>query len=314
MHALIPDPAANTLVLADRPEPEAGADQVLVRTRAVSLNNADGTIGDGDAIAGFEFAGVVEAVGPGSDDALVGRRVFGLAPGAFAERVVAHRRHVLEIPEPLDFDEASPLITAVTTEYGALRRAGVRHGSTVLLTAATSGIALVGAQVARVLGAGTVIGTTRSRERAEVLDAVGVDHVVVTGEEDLQERVLALTAGAGADVVLDHVGGPMLRAAVEAARVGGAVVSVGRLAGPTAELDLFRLAARQVVLQSVSYGLNPPEVLGALADGVRTDVLPAVADGRVRAVVDSSFAFADAASALDRLRGGTAGKIVLTLD
>jgi NADPH:quinone reductase-like Zn-dependent oxidoreductase len=116
-------------------------------------------------------------------------------------------------------------------------------------------------------------------------------------------------------VALDHVGGDALADAVEAACDGGDVVSVGRLGGARGSLDLLTLARRHVTLRSVSYGLTPPSVLGDLFDGLTSAVLPAVADGRIRAVIDRPYAFDDAHSALERLASGQAlGKVVLHLN
>ena len=123
------------------------------------------------------------------------------------------------------------------------------------------------------------------------------------------------TGGEGARLVLDHVGGDGLADAIEAACDGGAVISVGRLGGARASIDLFTLARRHVTLRSVSYGLTPPSVLGDLVDALAPVVLPAVADGRMRAVVDRTYAFGDARAALERLASGEAeGKVVLALD
>lgn len=314
MKALINGTAPGTVHLVDRPRPVPGPDDVLVHTRALALNNSDLAASPEGQIAGYDFSGVIDEVGENIDTALVGRSVLGAAPASFAEYVAAHSRHVLELPEQLAFPDAAPLPTALLTEYGALRRAGVRAGDTVLITAGTSGVALVGTQLARVLGAQTVIATTRSRDRADLLSRTGVDHVVITDEVDLADRVRQLTAGVGADVVLDHVAGGMLATAFDAARTGGSVVSVGRLSGPVAKFNLLRLAARQVTLTSVSFGFDPPSVIGDLLAGVRTDAMEAIADGRVRAIIDSRHAFKDAQVAFDRLRSGEAeGKVVLTL-
>ncbi|MFG6444638.1 zinc-binding alcohol dehydrogenase family protein [Microbacterium sp. P07] len=312
MRAIISDHGTPTFV--DRPEPTTGPAQVRVRTHAVALNNADLTA-SGDAIAGFEFAGIVEAAGDGVPQTLIGRRVMGIAEGAFAEVVAADYRHILTIPEGLAFADAAALPTALSTEYGALRRAGLRDGDTVLITAATSGIALVGLQVAQALGAGVVIGTTRSAGRVDLLRRAGVDHVVVLeGDVILADRVRELTGGDGADVVLDHVSGPGLGDAIDAARKGGAVVSVGRVSGPTAEINLFRLAQQGIALRSVSYGLNPPETIGHLMAGVTVDLMEDVAVGRIRPIIDVQVPFRDAGRAYERLGSGTAeGKVVLTL-
>ncbi|WP_200919733.1 quinone oxidoreductase family protein [Rathayibacter sp. Leaf296] len=300
--------------VVDRPAPILTALQVSVQVRAVSLNNGD-LSSTGAEIAGFEFSGVVNAIGDAVPAALLGARVMGIAEQAFAEIVVADHRHVIPVPDALGWTDAAALPTAVSTEYGALRRAGLIRGDSVLVTAATSGIALIGLQVARALGADVVIGTTRTAERAELLRRAGADEVVVLEDDaDLADAVRAFTNGAGADVVLDHVGGAGLAAAVEAARSGGSVVSVGRLAGPTAEIDLFRLARQRVTLRSVSYGLTPPEILGELFAGVSEELLGAVAAGRVRPIVDRTYAFDDVASAYERLASGSAeGKVVLEL-
>ena len=115
-------------------------------------------------------------------------------------------------------------------------------------------------------------------------------------------------------MILDHVGGDGLADAIEAACEGGNVISVGRLGGPTATIDLFGLARRHVRLRSVSYGLTPPSVLGDLFDALAPVVLSALGDGRIRAVVDRSYAFDRADAAIERLASGNAeGKVVLEL-
>ena len=306
--------AGTPLTLTDQPVPTPGPDDVLVRTRAVALNNADLTPSGEDHIVGFEFAGEVVEVGSGVAADLRGARVMGIAEGAFAEVVVAHHRHVIRLPEGLSFDAAATLPTALTTEYGALSLGRMGPETSVLITAATSGIGLLGVQIAKTLGA-TVVATTRSPDKSGLLERVGADAVVVTSREGLVAGTKDATGGEGASLVLDHVGGDGLADAIEAARDGGEVISVGRLGGARASIDLFCLARSHVTLRSVSYGLTPPAVLGDLVDALAPVVLPAVADGRIRAVVDRAYAFGDAHAALERLASGEAeGKVVLVLD
>jgi NADPH2:quinone reductase len=190
----------------------------------------------------------------------------------------------------------------------------VQDGDTVLITAATSAIAVMGLQVVRHLGAATVIGTTRNASRRAFLTGAGADHVIVTSTDDLAEATRSYTGGRGVDVVLDHIGGNTVDQAIQAARVSGTVVSVGRLASGRADIDLFALARRQVLLQSVSYGLTPPEVLGELFDSVTADLLPGVLVGSICPRVDSIHPFDQLPQAMDRLRSGQAnGKVALTL-
>jgi NADPH2:quinone reductase len=313
MRAYVSTDAA-PLILTNRPVPAPGPDEVLVRTRAASLNNADLTAsGDGN-IAGFEFAGEVVEVGSDAPAHLRGARVMGIAAGAFAEVVVAHHRHVVVMPEALPFDEAATLPTALATEHGALTLGSVGPATSVLVTAASSGLGLIGVQVAKALGAATVVATTRSPGKRPLLERVGADAIVVTSREDLAAGTRDATGGDGADVVLDHVGGDHLADALEAACDGGEVISVGRLGGARASIDLFVLARRHVRLRSVSYGVTPPSVLGDLFDALAPVVLPAVTDGRIRAIIDRSYDFDEAHAALERLASGQAeGKVVLHL-
>jgi NADPH2:quinone reductase len=299
------------LTLTDRPVPTPSHDEVLIRTRAAALNNSDLTPSGDDHIAGFEFAGDVIEVGADAPAHLRGARVMGIAAGALAEIVVAHHRHVVVMPETLSYDEAATL----PTEHGALTLGEVGPATSVLITAASSGIGVVGVQLAALLGASTIVATTRSPQKRSLLEQLGADAVVVTAGEDLAAGVRAATGGDGARVVLDHIGGDALANAVEAASDGGDVISVGRLGGARGSLDLFTLARRHVTLRSVSYGLTPPSVLGDLFDGLTPAVLPALADGRIRAVIDGAYAFDDARSALERLASGqAAGKVALNLD
>lgn len=297
-----------------RPVPTAGDNQLLVRVRTAAVNNGD-LKGSGDElVAGFEFSGDVVGVGMGVDASLLGARVLGIAEGAFAEYVVAHHRHIVRAPGNLSDVEAAATPTAFTTEYGAAIAAKIQEGSTVLVTAASSSLGLIAIQVARELGSRRVIATTRSEDKASVLKDVGADTVLVTDNGGIDQATLDVTEGQGVDVVLDHIGGDSLDTVIAATREGGTVVSVGRLGGGTATLDLFALARRHVFLRSVSYGLTPPDVLGELFDGFTEVLEPAVRSGRIRPVVGAVFGFDEVGDALRTLgEGRTAGKIVITI-
>ncbi len=303
-----------TLQAAALPIPTPGPDQIVIRTKAVSFNNADLEPGTPGELAGYEFSGDVTAVGQRVDGRLLGQRVMGTTPGAFAEYVVAHWRHVLTIPGELPYEQAAALPTALLTEHGALTRARFRNGQSVLITAATSSIGLIGVQIAKALGARIVIGTTRSPGRQALLQRVGADVAIATDATNIIEAVLAATAGLGANIVLDHVGGPTLADTMPATRMGGTIVSVGRLSGNTTSIDLSVMAGRHLALYAVSFGFKDPETIGRRLDALAEAVLPAVAEGRITAVLDRVFPFAHAETALDRLRaGGTDGKVVLSL-
>ncbi|ASN40860.1 alcohol dehydrogenase [Arthrobacter sp. 7749] len=304
----------HTLRPALLPIPAPGADQLLVRTRAVALNNADLDRSGAEHIAGYEFAGEVIDVGADLDPSLIGTRVAGTAPAAFAQYVRVHHRHVITLPDALSFEDAASLPTALLTESGALSVAGIGPGDSVLITAASSGIGLIGVQLARLRGVTPVIATTRSAHKRELLEQLGADIVINTLEQDVVPTVLSATNGRGATAVLDHIGADMIAATIPATSSGGKMISVGRLSGSMATVDLFALARHRVTLHAVSYGFTPPEVIGDLLGDLASQVLPALATGRFTAVVDSVVPLASAAAALERLGSGQAmGKIVLRM-
>lgn len=301
---------------------QPGPGQVLIRNRASATNNADllmlaaadpGSGGTGEeAIAGFEYAGEIAATGPDAGDWKVGDPVMGTFPSAFAEYLVADHRFVLPRPEGLEPEVACALPTALLTEFGALRVAGFESGQSVLITGATTGIGMIGIQIAKVLGASQVIATTRTVAKEDLLAGLGADTVIVTDEEDLTGSVLAVTDGQGADVVLDHVAGDTFAQCLPATAVDGHVVNIGRLAGPASTIDLDALSYRHLAVHGVSFGFSRDWETVPILEGLREQVLPAVGRGDIAPVIDSTVDVADAQQAVDRLSSGDAvGKIVL---
>lgn len=307
------------------PVPQPSRGEVLIRNRASATNNADlpmltgadptdGGTGD-EAIAGFEYAGEIAAVGPDAGDWQVGDAVMGTYPSAFAEYLVADHRFVLPRPDGIAPELACALPTALLTEFGALSVADFRPGHIVLSTGATSGIGMIGLQIAKVLGASQVIATTRSEEKRDLLVRLGADTVIVDGadaDEELSAAVLAATDGHGADVVLDHVAGATFAACLSAAAIDGQVVNIGRLAGPSSTIDIDALSYRHLTVHGVSFGFARDWETVPILDGLRTNVLPAVGRGDITPVVDRTVSIAKFQDALDRLRTGDAlGKVVL---
>ncbi|MYV97795.1 zinc-binding dehydrogenase [Streptomyces sp. SID3343] len=310
--------------LREVPVPEPGPGRVLVRARAVALNHADASVlatadptagGTGAPyLAGYEFAGEVAALGEGVTGPEVGTRVMGTTPGSFAQYVPVDHRHVVPVPEGLGYEQACALPTGLLTEHGALTRGGFESGQAVLITGATSSVGLIGVQVARALGASTIIATTRSAARGALLRDVGADEVVATAEADLTDAVLGITGGEGVDLVLDHVGGQTFAACLPATRVDGSVVNIGRLDRAAATIDLDALSYRHLRVRGVSFGFSRPAELGAVLSGAADALTPALLDGRVRALIDSTYGFDGATEAMRRLRSHRAlGKIVLTV-
>jgi NADPH:quinone reductase len=308
---------------AEVPQPAAG--QIRVRVQAAALNRADLFMLDGSYQpntktgnvypAGFEFAGVVDALGGGVAGPAVGERVMGVTLGAFAPYAAVDARHVIPVPGHLPWTDAASLPIGLATEYDALVQAGFAAGKRVLILGATTSVGLAAVQLAKALGASQVIATTTSAAKADTLRSLGADVVVDTSVEKLAEAVHAASGNAGADIVLDHVGGPLFADALAAAGIGGTVVSIGRLAATEATIDLNLLAFRRLRLLGTTFSIRTPDELAEVCAAVTAAAVPAVEDGRIRAVVDRVFAFDHAKAAADRMRSNQAvGKIVLTLE
>lgn len=310
-------------VLAEMPVPQPGPGEVLIRNHAAATNNADLPMlaesdptagGHGrEFLAGFEYAGDVVALGPGVDTWKVGDAVMGSIPSSFADYVVADHRFVLPRPDGLAPEVACALPTGLLTEHGSLVIARFKPGQSVLITGAATGIGLIGVQMVKALGASTVIATIRSASKGQLLGRLGADAVIVTDQRDLTEATLEATRGNGVDVVLDHVAGQTFAQCLPATAVDGHVVNIGRLAGPASTIDLDALSYRHLTVHGVSFGFTRDQEMAGVIAGLLPEVIPAVAHGRIRPVIDRTYAITDFLTAADRLRSGDAvGKVVLT--
>jgi NADPH:quinone reductase-like Zn-dependent oxidoreductase len=266
--------------------------------------------------AGLEMAGEVAAVGPDVTWVAVGDRVCAAGLGAFGEYAVFDHRHAIAMPESLSWSDCAALPVGLATEHDALvTQAGFTPGNSVLIVGATSAIGLVAVQLAKAFGAGRVVATATSDAKRNALVGVGADVVVNTSTESLADTVLAATGGAGVDIVLDHVGGDLFAQTLGATRIGGTIVNIGRLGGPQATIDLNQLSFRRLRLLGTTFSVRTTDELADVCSALVPDVLPAVADERVRPVIDRVFAFDDAHKAADYLRSGQAiGKIVLNMN
>jgi NADPH:quinone reductase len=241
------------LTVEDAPVPEPGPGQVLIRVEAVGLNYVDvqirrETVSDSlffrpvPATLTGDAVGVVERAGSGADAALAGQRVAVLLEDACAEYVVADTDWLISVPDELDAAVASVLPTMGAVAFGALHTGRVAEGDTVLITAAAGGIGHLAVQLARRLGASTVIGAAGSAAKAGFLKELGVDVTVDYSQPDWAEHVNA-AAPHGVDVVLDAVGGGTLLECVGLLAPFGRVVGYGAANGDWGSVPMLRLVA-----------------------------------------------------------------------
>ncbi len=301
--------------VVERPDPEPGTDDVLLRVRYAGLNPADlqqragrypAPPGAPADVPGLEVSGVVERCGAGARRFVVGDRVFGLVGGGgLADRVVVHERHVALVPDGLDEREAAAIPEAFLTAHDAIRTRGrLVMGETLLVHGANGGVGSAALQIGVACGA-RVYGSVRSEAAAQLVRDLGAEPV---SDEDFASRVTA-------DVILELVGAPHFPANLEALAPRGRIVVVGVGAGPTTELSLLAMMQKRAELHGTVLRARSIEDKGAVLRAFEREVLPGLAAGRMRALVDSVFAAAEAREAFDRLASpGKAGKVLLDFE
>src|SRR3954452_7695411 len=199
--------------------PAPGEGEVLIRVAVAGVNYTDVMARQGvylsrerapelPAVLGTEVAGVVTATGPGVPGELVGRRVIAFVHGGYAEYAVAREDLLSELPANLDFAVAVSFLVQGVTAWQLLRDCGrLEAGQSVLVHSAAGGVGTLAGQLARTLGAATVIATAGNPEKCALALELGADVALDYSEGDWPERVLEATGGRGVNVVLDAVGG-----------------------------------------------------------------------------------------------------------
>ena len=310
------------LTLAERARPEPSRGEVRVRVRAAGVNRADLVQRRGrypapsDAppdILGLEFAGEVEALGPGATAWKVGDRVFGLVGGgAYAEALVTHERLLAAIPASMSFTDAAAVPEAFITAYDALTLQGkLALGETVLIHAVGSGVGTAAIQLARLSGARS-IGTARTAAKLDRARELGLDHGVIVTGGSFASEVERITGGQGVNAVLELVGGDYLREDLGCIALQGRIVLVGLMAGSSVTLDLARVLRQGVVLRGKLLRSGPLEKKLDAMQGFARHVVPLLAVGALRPIVDRVLPLADAAAAHTYVEANqNFGKVIL---
>lgn len=298
MRAIVIAAPGGPEVLEERevPTPVPGPGEVLVRVRATALNRADllqrrgrypAPAGAPSDIPGLEYAGVVEKVGDGVRERRSGERVMGLVGGgAYAEYVRVHARETSEVPDGMALEEAAAVPEAFITAWDALfTRMHLSAGERLLIHAVGSGVGTAALQVARAAGA-LVFGTSRTGWKLERARELGLDVAIDASKEDFSEVVAERTAGGGVDAILDLVGGEYLEANLRSLATLGRQVVVGTVSGTHAEIDLSTLLRRRLTLVGTVLRARPLEEKIAVARLLERNIVPLLAAGRVRPIVD----------------------------
>ena len=313
---------AQGLELREIAVPVPGPEQVLVRVRAAGLNRAELAVAAGHwhgpasgpgAVIGIEWAGEVAAVGDAVRGIRPGDRVMCSGSGGYAEYAVTDWGRVAPIPDGLDFTEAATLPIALATMHDALVTHGhLARGRSVLIQGASSGVGLMGLQIARTLGAGVVVGTSGDAGRRARLAEFGASLAVDNAREDWPDEVLAATAGRGVDLIVDMVSGDQANRNLRATAMLGRIVNVGRLGGNSGDFDFDLHALRRITYVGVTFRTRSVEEVREITRRMQADLAPAIADGRLRLPIDRIFPLDEAAAAQAHMRANRhMGKIVL---
>ena len=300
------------------------ADRVRVRVYASALNRADvlqrmgrypAPSGAPANIPGLEFAGEVDLVGPEVRDWKTGDRVFGICGGgAHAQYVNVPASHLAPIPAQLDFSAAAAVPEVFITAHDALfTQAHLQPGENVLVHAAGSGVGTAAIQLIRTIGARS-IGTSRTAAKLERATQFGLDHALVVGDDPLSlvNEIREVTNGKGVDFVLDLVGAAYLDANVRAMANGGRMILVGTTSGAKATLDFGLMMSKRLILRGTVLRARSVEEKATATRLFAKHVVPLLAEGLVKPVIDRVYPLTDVREAHFRMESNeNFGKIVL---
>jgi NADPH2:quinone reductase len=310
-----------TLVPQERPVPQPGAGEILVKVIAAGVNRPDVAQRMGvyppppgvTDIPGLEVAGVVAACGPEVARWKGGDEVTALVSGGgYAQYCVAHETHALPLPGGLTAVEAAAIPeTFFTVWHNVFERGGLKSGETLLVHGGSSGIGTVAIQLAKAFGA-RVIATAGSAAKCDACRGLGADLAINYKAQDFVALTKSATAGAGAHVILDMVGGDYIERNYEAAAVEGRIVQIAFQGSPRASVDFRRIMLKRLHHTGSTLRSRSVTDKAAIAQAVERSVWPLIVAGKVRPVMDKVFPFRQASDAHARMESSVhIGKIVL---
>jgi NADPH2:quinone reductase len=312
------------LVMSDVPQPKPKPSEVLVKVRAAALNRADLTTARGlphgphsgvGVTVGLEWAGEVVETGAEVKGVRPGEEVMCSGTGGYAEYAVCDFGRVLPKPKDMSFEEAATLPIALVTLHNALITAGrLKAGESVLIQGASSGVGLMGLQMAKLKGAAPVIGSSTSDASRARLKEFGADLAVDTRNPAWPEEVLQATGGKGVNLVVDMISGATVAPTMKAMALLGRIVNVGRLGGTKAEFDFDLHALKRIDYIGVTFRTRTVDEVREIVRLMRHDLWDAVEARKLTLPIDRVFPLDQAPAAQAHMRAnGHFGKIVLTV-
>lgn len=310
-------PEVMRLEEVEQPTPQAG--EVLIKVAAAGINYADLAQRQGTYLTrtrvpstlGFEVAGTVAALGPGVEKPAVGTRVAAFANGGYAEYTTAAASSVLPIPPTLDFSHAAAFPVQGLTAYQLLRESGrLEQGESVLVHAAAGGVGTLAVQLAKLMGAGQVLGTASNASKLDLVRRLGADTAINYTEDDWVEQVKQATDGKGADIILEMVGGSIAEQSLQCLAPFGRMVIFGAASGQIAQFTGIQLMYKNQSI--IGYWLTAwMQRSNRIALAV-SELMQYLAAGKLEIIVGQTFPLAEAAAAHQAIADRkTTGKVVL---
>ncbi len=315
---------ADSIEIRDVARPVPTTEQVLVRVRAAGLNRADlimfgghrhGNAGGPGTILGLEWAGEVVDVGSAVKGFKAGDRVMCSGMGGYAEYAVADWGRISLIPSNnMSWETAATMPVALQTMHDAVVTNGrLQEGETVMIQGASTGVGLMGLQIAKFKGARLVIGTSTNAMRRERLKEFGADVVLDTQDVGWPDAALQATDQKGVELIVDQISASVANQNLKAAAVRGRIVNVGRLGGNKGEFDFDLHALKRIDYIGVTFRTRSVEEIREINRRMRADLWPAVEAGALKLPIDRAFPLDEAAVALAHMKANAHfGKIVLT--
>ena len=309
----------------DVPQPKPKPNEVLVRVRVAGLNRADvgvaeghrhGAIGGPGTIVGLEWSGEVAEVGSEVETVKPGDRVMCTGGGGYAEYAVSDWGRTFPIPaNNMSFEQAATLPIALQTMHDAVVTNGrLVAGETILIQGASSGVGLMGLQIAKLKGAKLVMGSSTNAARRAKLKEYGCDLAIDTSQPKWSEIVVKATDGKGVDIIVDQVSASVANENMKAAAVLGRIVNVGRLGGTRGEFNYDLHALKRIQYIGVTFRTRSIDEVREITRKMHADLWEAVEGGKLHLPIDRAFPLDQAQAALDHMSANAHfGKILLTM-
>ncbi len=321
MKAIILGP--NGVETANVKKPSINENQVLIEVYSSSINRSDlletqgqsfGHLLGGEKVLGATCCGKIVEIGRDVSGFSIGDKVVAQGAGGWAEFNVADYRRVLPIPsDEMNFVQAGAYNSAVLTMHDAIVTNGLfKKGQTIFIQGASSGVGLMGLQIAKFLGAKTIFGSTRNNRKFTLLKQYHADICIDISNINWQNLILDATEQQGVDLVIDQLSGPFASANLSITKIGGRIINVGRLAGQLAEFDFNKHAERRITFIGTTGRTRNIKEHQKVAKSAFNDLWGAIASNHLQMPVDSKFHFEDVKKALLRMdKNEHLGRIML---